>query len=109
MIEQDFSVVPQALFFAMLATLNRQEQRIIEDIYLEHCHALLKFAMLLTNSQHTAEDAVGNAFVKVIEHKEKIFSLNCSEIRPYLVTIVRRCVIDTFRDNAKIHDIANDT
>jgi len=89
----------------MLATIEDEQERLaIEDIYIKHRHKLLAIALKLTKNQQVAEDAVGDTFVEIIERKEKIFSLNGSEMLPYIVTIVKSRAINILKKDNRIHD-----
>jgi RNA polymerase sigma-70 factor (ECF subfamily) len=89
MFEHDFSITPHVLFLIALSTLNDKERRIIEKIYEEHHHKCLCVALKYVKKKEIAEDLVGDTFVKIIEHKEKIFSLDCNLLPSYIVTIVK--------------------
>lgn len=57
--------------------------------YAEYRPLLERTARAILPAQHEAEDAVANAFVKIIRHFEKISEIPCEKMRPYLVSIVK--------------------
>jgi len=105
MIEQELTIAPQALFFFMLATIedDRERQR-IADIYDEYHHKCLCVALKYVKKQDIAEDIVGDTFVKIIEHKEKIFSLDCNLLPSYIVTIVKNKAKDYLKSQKNVSD-----
>lgn len=84
------------IYISMLET--EQERNRMTEIYEEHKHALLLYALKVTGyNQAMAEDAVHNAFVSIIKEKEKYFSLGSREFRFSAVIIVRNKCIDMLR------------
>ncbi len=68
------------------------------QIYEEHKHALLNYALKITSYNQTmAEDAVHNAFISIIKEKEKYFNLSSRDFRFSSVIIVRNKCIDLIR------------
>ena len=82
-------------YCSMLET--EQERKKMTEIYQEHKHALLMYALKIVKNQDLAEDAVHNAFIAIIEQKEKYFNLSCRDFRFSAVIIVRNKCIDLLR------------
>jgi RNA polymerase sigma-70 factor (ECF subfamily) len=77
---------------------TEQERKKMADIYEEHKHALLIYALKVTGyNQAMAEDAVHNAFISIIKEKEKYFCLDSRDFRFSAVIIVRNKCIDLLR------------
>ena len=86
-----------------MSTLETEpERKRIAEIYEEHSHALLMYALKILKNQQMAEDAVHNAFVAIIEQKQKYFSLGCRDFRFSAVIIVRNKCIDILRKQKPI-------
>lgn len=83
------------LYCAMLETDT--ERNIMTKIYEQHKHFLLAYALKIVQDRATAEDAVHNTFIAIIEHKEKYFSLDCMDFRRSAVIIVRNKCFDLLR------------
>lgn len=83
------------LYLSMLD--NEQERKKMTDLYKEHKYVLLRYAMKITCNQSMAEDAVHNAFISIIEKKEKYLKLDCMDFRRSAVIIVRNKCIDILR------------
>lgn len=83
------------IYLSMLDT--EQERKKMTDIYEEHKYALLHYAMTIIRNQDLAEDAVHNAFISIIQKKEKYLNLDCMDFRRSAVIIVRNKCIDILR------------
>lgn len=83
------------LYLSMLD--NEQERKKMTDLYKEHKYVLLRYAIKITYNQSMAEDAVHNAFISIIEKKEKYLKLDCMYFRRSAVIIVRNKCIDILR------------
>jgi RNA polymerase sigma-70 factor (ECF subfamily) len=79
----------------MLETENEKDK--MAEIYEEHRHAMLMYALKILKNQDLAEDAVHNAFLAIIEQKDKYFNLSCRDFRFSAVIIVRNKCIDILR------------
>lgn len=87
-----------ALLIFYLSMLDSEyEKNKMKEIYEEHKHALFMYALKLTKDQALAEDAVHNAFIAIIEQKEKYFNLSRMDFRCSSVIIVRNKCIDLLR------------
>lgn len=96
-----------AFYINILET--EQERKKMTDIYEQHKHALLLYALKVTGyNQSMAEDAVHNAFISIIKEKDKYFSLNSREFRFSAVIIVRNKCIDLLRKEKMYADIPID-
>ncbi len=95
------------IYINMLET--EQERNKMTEIYEEHRHALLLYALKVTgNNQAMAEDAVHNAFLSIINNKEKYFNLGSRDFRFSAVIIVRNKCIDLLRKEKPYADISMD-
>lgn len=75
---------------AYLTTLESDEDRQQFTALYEQCHAQMeKTALQILKNQHDAEDAVQNAFLKIIRHFEKIYEIPCKRRVLWCVCIVR--------------------
>lgn len=74
-----------------------QERKKMTDLYEEHKYILLRYAIKITGNQNTAEDAVHNTFISIIEKKEKYLNLDCRDFHRSSVIIVRNKCIDILR------------
>jgi len=80
-------------------------EHLIEELYLELYHSLLRSAMSLTGNPSVAEDIVSAAFTRTLEKKEKIKS--AEHLRRSLHVIVRNECINHLRSKIRIQRFIN--
>ena len=88
------------LYLAMIDT--HEEKNKFEELYKEYKSTMYNFAMAILKDRYLAEDAVHNAFFKVIKNLDKINKVKCNETRNFLVILVRNSSIDIYNQNKKI-------
>lgn len=88
-------IILLTIYLSMFDT--EQERKKMTDIYEEHKYALLNYAMKIIKDQDMAEDAVHNAFISIIQKKEKYLNLDCMDFRRSAVIIVKNKCIDILR------------
>ena len=77
--------------------LNTEEERKrIADVYEAHQYTCLQVARSITGNNEDAEDAVHEAFLKLIDRKEML-NLPDDDIRRLLITMTKRRAIDIVR------------
>jgi len=74
------------------------------QIYEAHRAELLIRATKITINKEMAEDAVHNAFLSIIKHKDKLFRLSKRELRAQLIIIVKNKCIDLLRQRDYFSD-----
>ena len=81
------------MFLVLLAALeSEEERRTISDLYESHKGRLRKVALSETDNLASAEDAVEEAFIAVIENKEKVLAMDEeSFLRWSYVVVVNKC------------------
>lgn len=79
-----------------------------EQLYFQYRGLMYYVAMKILKNSHSAEDAVHQAFLSIIENLKKISDVDCPKTRSYVVIITERKAIDIARANSKIADIAFD-
>lgn len=87
------------LYLAMIDT--PEEKSKFEELYKEYKSTMFNFAMGILKDRYMAEDAVHNAFLKLINNLDKINKIKCNETRNFLVILVRNCSIDIYNQNKK--------
>ena len=91
-----------SLYLSMLET--DEEKAEFANIYEAYRSACLHVALKITHNQEMAEDALHNAFIALIRHKEKYLSFPCNKLRSQIVIIVKNKAIDLMRGES--HTIA---
>jgi RNA polymerase sigma-70 factor, ECF subfamily len=87
---------------------NDTEKSKFEKIYRDHRLAMLWTAQNILADRGLAEDAVHDAFLRVIGRLENISLENCNATRSFLVIIVRNISLDYLRDRKKLPEVALD-
>ena len=87
---------------------SEEEKNKFEQLYLRYRGLMYYVALKILNNPHSAEDAVHQAFLSIIENLKKVSDVKCPQTRSYVVIIVERKAIDIVRANSKIVDIAFD-
>ena len=88
-----------------MAALDTEDERArIAELYDTHKAVMLRYALSITKNKEIAEDAVHNAFLAVIRHKEKFLSLSCRDFRIRIVIITKNKCIDLLRQRNQFAD-----
>ena len=74
-----------------------EEKRKFERIYLAHRQTMYYAAFRILKDVHEAEDAVHQAFLRIIDRLDKINDAECHKSRAYLVVITENSAIDIYR------------
>lgn len=80
---------------------NERDRDKVTEIYELYSGTMLYIANTILNEVHLAEDAVSEAFIKIIDNLEKINIVNCYQTRGFVVIIVRNVAIDMLRKQKK--------
>lgn len=81
-----------------LQTVEAPEERSkFETIYWMYRDTMYAVAYDILKNEQDAEDAVHQAFLKIIENISKISDPKCLKLRSYIVTIVESKAIDIYR------------
>ena len=83
------------IYISMLDT--EQEKKQMEQIYEKYKNEFFIYAMKILRNEDLAYDAVHNAFLAIIEQKDKYFNLSDTDFRYSAITIVKNKSIDIFR------------
>jgi RNA polymerase sigma-70 factor (ECF subfamily) len=81
----------------MSALDNDEERATFTDIYESLKYTCIHVALKITKNQAMAEDAVHNAFVSLILHKEKYLEMKRCKLKSLIVIIVKNKAIDLLR------------
>ena len=84
------------IFYMSLIDSDESKDK-FESLYLKYRKHMKHIAMKILDDEHLAEDAVHNAFVKIISNLEKFNKIDCQETRNLIVIIIRSVSIDMYR------------
>jgi RNA polymerase sigma-70 factor (ECF subfamily) len=68
---------------------NESDRNLVEELYYQHYKTMLYTAKCILKDQSRAEDAVSEAFIKIINNLQKISFESCKKTRALAVIIVR--------------------
>ena len=94
------------IFLAMLDTPD--EQSMFTELYETYRGQMLSTAVSILHDEQLAEDAVNQAFLKLIKSFSKIKGFSGNQTRQYLVSIVRNVAIDMYNKRQKIIEVSFD-
>lgn len=76
-----------------LAALNSEEKSRFEELYYQHRQTMYNVAYGILKDVQYSEDAVHEAFLSLSRNMQKTTSMNCNQIRSYLIIIVRNAAL----------------
>lgn len=87
---------------------TEKNKRKFERIYLSYKQTMFYAAKRILKNEHTAEDAVHQAFLRVINHLDKINEDDYHKARAFLVVITEHIAIDIYRKQSKENTLSFD-
>ena len=94
------------IYLALIET--EEDKRKFERVYLSYKQTMFYAAKRILKNEHTAEDAVHQAFLRVINHIEKISENDCHKTRAFLVVITEHIAIDIYRKQKRENTLSFD-
>ena len=92
-----------SLYLSMLETDEERES--FSEFYGRHKGRCFMVALAITRNHAWAEEAVHEAFLRMIRHKEKYFSNPCKRTGTQIVIMVKSAALDTLkRENRLDHE-----
>ncbi|MBA1334991.1 MAG: RNA polymerase ECF-type sigma factor [Firmicutes bacterium] len=82
------------IYLAMLE--GDEEKNKFESLYVTYRKLMFYVANRILNDESLAEDAVHQAFVKILENFDKVGEISCHKTKSYVVTIVRNAAINMY-------------
>ncbi len=76
---------------------DENSQVLFEQIYHLHHRSMIYAANQILQDQMLAEDAVHDAFLRILRHLDKISAVDCNKTRSFVVLIVKNIAIDYTR------------
>lgn len=74
-----------------------EDKDLFEGLYLKYRKHMKYIALQILGDEYLAEDAVHNAFLKIITHLEKFHKIDCQETKNLIVIFIRSTAIDLYR------------
>ena len=84
-----------SLYLSMIDDESSQTK--FEQLYMLHRHTMIYEANRILHDQMLAEDAVHDAFLRLMKHLENISDPECHKTRAFVVIVVRNIALDYCR------------
>lgn len=85
------------MFFYLTMIENSSDQTKFEELYLTYKKTMFYVATDILKDAYLAEDAVHQAFIRIIENLDKINQIDCHKTRSFIVIITKNIAIDNYR------------
>lgn len=101
------------LLFYLSVVDTADDKTLLERLYLDYRVLMKRIAYKILGDDALAEDAVHNAFLRIISNLEKFYDKSCQETEGLIVIIIRSASIDMYRkrrrelENSDISDISD--
>ena len=86
-----------------------EDKRLVEFLYKEYRQLMFKTAVSILHNSELAEDAVHDAFLRVLKNLHKFRSYSCNENVSYLVIIVRGIALNMLKHRNKAEELDENT
>lgn len=90
------------LQFYISLILDIESKSKFEQLYLQYRQTMFWMAQQILNDHALSEDAVHDAFLRIIDHLENISLENCNKTRSFVVIIVRNIALDYLKKQNKL-------
>ncbi|MBD5129858.1 MAG: sigma-70 family RNA polymerase sigma factor [Ruminococcaceae bacterium] len=87
---------------------KRSKKKFLERLYREHKQLMYKTAFSVLHNPEQAEDAVQEAFLRVIKNYSKFSSYSCNENAAYLVIVVRGISLNMLDADKRLTELDDD-
>lgn len=90
----------------MFSASNDKEQDKAEQLYKQYRSTMLYIAKGILTEKSAAEDAVSEAFIKILKNLDKFYEMDCYKTRALIVIITRNTAIDLLRSQNRIKPLS---
>ena len=87
---------------------NEDDKQIFHNMYSKYNSIVYRVSLKILNSQHDAEDAAHNMWLKVIRNFKKISVLQEHELLPYLIIAAKNCSSDIIAQKKKLSSTSDE-
>lgn len=89
-----------------MSVIDTQEERNkFAKLYQKYESGMYNIAFSILHDRHLAEDAVQEAFIKLIKYLPEIESISCHKTKALIVIIVKSAAIDLYRKRKKMYEV----
>lgn len=79
-------------------------QSSLAEVYVRYHKVMLYVANRILGNQAQAEDAVQNAFLKIVKHPEHVLNIPIDELKPYLIVVSENAARTIYRKLKQIDE-----
>ena len=91
-----------------MAIENDGDREKAAELYKLYSSIMLYIAKSILHDHYLAEDAVIEAFIKIMDNLNKINKINCSQTRRFVAVIVRNVAFDFFKHRNRCKEVPID-
>lgn len=95
--------------FSVFNSQSNAKNKFIDKLFKDYSQMMYNVAFGILHKETDAEDAVHEAFIRIITHLPKIMQISRNEIAFYLVIIVKNIAYDMLRESKHIASTDIDT
>lgn len=81
---------------------DESDKHKLEAIYNKYSSLMKYIALNILNDNDAADDAVSDAFLKLIKHIDKIDEVDCHKTKSFIVLVIKRTAIDICRKKKEV-------
>lgn len=85
---------------------SKEERSFYEELYRQHSQMMYREAYVILQNVHNAEDAVENAFTRLINHSKKLQGMEEKKRKSYLLAAVKHAAVDILRKQNRRQEIS---
>lgn len=86
-------------------TVENYEERLkIEELYYKYRNLMYKVSYDILQDKNMAEDAISEAFERILKNLHKIDEINCTKTRNFMVIICRNVSINMYNKRKKVSE-----
>lgn len=83
------------IYLALIET--EDDRRKFEQLYITYKQTMFYVANRILKDGHAAEDAVHQAFIRIMDNLDKVTDVDCNKTKAFVVVIVENISIDFYR------------
>ena len=84
---------------------NDDERKRMTELYHQNKEVFLKVALKILRKKDRAEDALQNAFISIIKHKDEAFGMDSDKFLGWGITIVKNKCFDLIDSESKLETV----
>ena len=89
-----------------LSMVDTEEQRtLIEQLFFDYEQIMFRTAFAVLHKEQDAEDAVHEAFIRIIDNLDKVTTVEHAKRKSYVVIVTRNIAVDMYRRSKKQADM----